>query len=73
MPAYQVVPGKGAYERRPRRVRNTATGHWLAGPVSAAAEPEWTAIRAEGRLWLPVTALRQIDLLAERGIDADME
>jgi hypothetical protein len=63
----------GPRDRRPRRVRNAKTGHWLAKPVSAAEKPEWTKERAEAWLGTGAIALRQIDVLEALGIDAEME
>lgn len=74
MPAFQIVHGRGAYTRRPRRVRNVATGEWLAAPVTAFEPPEWTSDRTNAWLGLPVAALRQLDILKDaHGIEADMD
>jgi len=60
-------------DRRPRRVRNTKTGQWLAAAVSASEKPAWTKKRDEAWIGLAVAALRQIEQLREVGVDAELD
>lgn len=73
MPSMQIVHGRGAYTRRPRAIRNPATGQWLARVVRAGEPPEWTPERTGAWLGLAAAALRQIDVLRELGVEAEME
>ncbi len=46
VPAYQLNSGRGAYDKRLRRVRHAKTGQWLAGLVNASETPQKTKDRA---------------------------
>jgi hypothetical protein len=74
MVKYQIQGTGGVRDRRPRRVRDRATGRWLAAPVSEFTPPVWTKDRAAAALFLPVAGWREIDLLrAVHGIEADLD
>lgn len=60
-------------DRRPCRVLNAKTGHWLAKTLLPGAKPEWTKKRDEAWLGLAVAALRQVGLLRELGVDAELD
>ena len=74
MPGHQLLSGRGAYDRRPRRVRDASAGDWLARPARANEAPEWTKDRTRAWLGLAGVALQQIDVLRDaHGIEAEMD